>query len=223
MASKPERPRAARPCLRVDGAGLRRCQVPPWWTRGTGASFFWRYLAASLGLHACGTIALLWWPTPSPRESTASYEATLADPPPARPAADPALSQEQADLAGEDGADSDARTLPPAEMDPDFWRAIRAAVARHARYPAPAARNGEEGMVLVRLSVDRSGALQEAVVLSPCPPDLAAAGLRAIRRAAPFPVPTNAAGRLSAVLPIRFEMNGTNTQTEERHEHHGCD
>ena len=95
-------------------------------------------------------------------------------------------------------------------LDPAYWRAVRAAVARRVRYPEAAQRTGVEGLVTIRLMLNTAGQVLDAQpVDASASPLLVRAALDAIRRAAPFPAylqPLPPGAKLSVLLPIRFQL-----------------
>lgn len=106
--------------------------------------------------------------------------------------------------------------LPSAAMSPEdiaragasnYWAGVRAAIARKVRYPAGAARLHEEGVVVVQLSIDSRGRLENVALQGDPPSLLADSALAAVRRAAPFAPPTGVvAGSRTAILPVRFSV-----------------
>jgi protein TonB len=91
-----------------------------------------------------------------------------------------------------------------------YWLSVRAAIARELRYPDAARRQGAEGVVNVWLAVGPDGELVAARPVTSVTPTLSEAAIAAIRRAAPFPAPTNAPNTtLGVVLPIRFRLQAT--------------
>lgn len=111
---------------------------------------------------------------------------------------------------GEGGAGGERGADGLQILDPAYWRAVRAAVARHVRYPEAAQRTGVEGLVTIRLTLDPAGRVLDARPVEIAAPELLArAALDAIRRAAPFPAyaqPLPPGARLSVLLPIRFQL-----------------
>lgn len=103
----------------------------------------------------------------------------------------------------------------PAEITPpspsDEWTRVRADILAALDYPVLARRAGLEGVVVVVLKLDESGAVVSAAVRPPTPPRaLCAAALAAVRRAGPFPEAGRAIreGRIPATaeIPIRFRL-----------------
>ena len=109
--------------------------------------------------------------------------------------------------APQPSAPADVATAQPA----DEWTRVRAGILAALRYPPSARRAGLEGVVVVRLALDESGAVATATVRPPVPAQtLCAAALAAVRRAGPFPDAGQAirAGRIpaTAIIPIRFRL-----------------
>ena len=80
---------------------------------------------------------------------------------------------------------------------------VQPTVLRHFEYPSDAQRNGVEGTVIVRLTIDAAGRLESSKVVS-CPdPILCAAALISADHAAPFPRPPAELGTVT--VDVRFE------------------
>ncbi len=93
--------------------------------------------------------------------------------------------------------------LPPTPAPPPEFESIRQAIYRNLDYPAAARRRGEEGRVLLVLTIRAGGILQEVVAeAGPAASRLVQAALAAARRAAPFP--DAAAGQYR--VPIVFKL-----------------
>lgn len=94
--------------------------------------------------------------------------------------------------------------------DPAYISTVRAAVARHLRYPELALRRGAEGRVVLRLTLDTAGRLLDSGA-GALEGDraLLTAALAAAKRAAPFP-PWQGVhhpdATLKLTLPIRFKL-----------------
>ena len=95
--------------------------------------------------------------------------------------------------------------------DPAYISTVRAAVARHLRYPELALRRGAEGRVVLRLTLDAAGRLLDSGAGESTAGDraLLTAALAAVKRAAPFP-PWQGVhhpdATLNLTLPIRFKL-----------------
>ncbi len=110
--------------------------------------------------------------------------------------------------------------IPPsvstvAEITPsrvhDVWADVRADIMKELRYPARARQSRVEGVVVVVLSLDVTGAIVSAKICPPSPgPSLCDAVMQAMRRAGPFPGAGKAirAGKMPATaeMAIRFEL-----------------
>lgn len=108
-------------------------------------------------------------------------------------------------------------TPPPAAADvapaqpADEWTRVRAGILAALRYPPAARRAGLEGVVVVRLTLDDTGAVATVAIRPPVPAQaLCVAAQAAVRRAGPFPEAGRAirAGRIppAAEIPIRFQL-----------------
>jgi protein TonB len=92
---------------------------------------------------------------------------------------------------------------------PRFTDLIAAQLERYKRYPATAQRRGEQGVALVRFTLDRAGAVSNARIERGSGfSDLDAEVLALVHRAEPLPqIPaTIAAGTLDIVVPVRFAL-----------------
>lgn len=75
------------------------------------------------------------------------------------------------------------------------------------RYPAAARRRGEEGKVLLRLTIDERGKLVQVEVVESSGTDFAEAAVEAVKRSRFLPAQRNNTPIMSmALLPIRFEL-----------------
>jgi TonB family protein len=88
---------------------------------------------------------------------------------------------------------------------------MRRKLLRHRRYPPAALRTGLQGIVQVKIAVDRRGRLvgEPVVVKSSGHPVLDAEALRIARVASPFdPLPSNASKDVHRiVIPIDFHID----------------
>lgn len=109
-------------------------------------------------------------------------------PPPLPPPKPPGLS------------DAERRALVLAYLDK-----VQPHVLRHFAYPSDAQRNGVEGTVIVRLTIDAQGGLREAKVVSYVDPLLVNAALQSAHEAAPFPHPPAELGTVT--VDVRFEYH----------------
>lgn len=99
----------------------------------------------------------------------------------------------------------------PSEASPgaDSWEArVMGRLERHRRYPNSARARREQGIVLVRVRLDRDGRLLAlALEHSSGHPGLDAAALETFRRAAPLPpLPDDKPAPLELSLPVEFFM-----------------
>ncbi len=75
------------------------------------------------------------------------------------------------------------------------------------RYPVAARRRGEEGRVLLRLTIDQKGKLVSVDVMESSGPDFTEAAVEAVKRSRFVPAQRNSTPIMSmALLPIRFEL-----------------
>jgi len=94
-------------------------------------------------------------------------------------------------------------------ISPEYLAAIRKRIERHQKYPRLARERGIEGTATVRFTLNRSGHLEELVLVSSSgSKTLDDAALTAIRESAPFPpFPESQRGaRLRIQLPIVFQL-----------------
>jgi periplasmic protein TonB len=124
-------------------------------------------------------------PDPEPPTPPVSVEKTISTPTDAAPVADPKAIELYAAL-------------------------IRKQIVEKKRYPTPSRRREEEGIVLVRFSLDRRGNLVgEPQLETPCRYSrLNKAALEAVIDAAPYPRPLEGmeSTELSFQVPIRFSL-----------------
>jgi protein TonB len=86
---------------------------------------------------------------------------------------------------------------------------VASALVRHKYYPAIARRRGDEGVVTLRLVVDRSGRLvTSSIIRVEGSNAFGAAALDMAEKASPFPaVPPNLEGSLIELrIPVRFRL-----------------
>ncbi|MFH0878203.1 MAG: energy transducer TonB, partial [Lentisphaerota bacterium] len=116
-----------------------------------------------------------------------------------------------------------------AQGESNYWQMVRTAVAGQARYPAFARRQRNEGYVLVQLSIDAQGQVQEVLPLEASSQLFLQSAMDAVEKASPFPPPTNCTpGVLTAAIPIIFRINQNKERNEESEnprptEHHVVD
>lgn len=90
----------------------------------------------------------------------------------------------------------------------NYWDFVRAEIAACVRYPRDAVRQGIEGTVDLRLTLDAKGGLLAAVPLRETPTLLVRPAVSAAYRAAPFPPnPNRSCEVVSVILPVHFRLN----------------
>lgn len=157
-------------------------------------------------LHVCILSACAFWPAEVPVAIEDAHTVTLAAarPPPPLP---PILSTSTRKAAAEKPSTNTTFAADQQGLASPFWREVRTAVARRIQYPPAARREGIEGTAVLKLTVGADGQLVEAVPLESTADVFAEEALRAARRAAPFPAMTNHAAAVTAVLPVRFQLD----------------
>lgn len=182
--------------------------APPWRTCPAHSAFPWFGLAVALCLHAFGVAALALWQEPDPIDGSEVYEVTILPeilPVDACPA--PPDSGDEDGTTDNTGPESAAATEEGYVLS-NYWDIVRAAIAGRVRYPRDAVRQGIEGTIDLRLSLDAQGGLVAVVPLERSPELLIQSAERAVRLAAPFPPNTNGpSGVVSAILPVHFQLN----------------
>jgi protein TonB len=110
-------------------------------------------------------------------------------------------------LGGSAAGRGDAGSAIPPEYE-GYIRALRARVQERLAYPWLAVRRGQQGTVELEVRLGPDGRLASVqVVGDPGADSLAAAALRAVHDAAPFPFPDGLAPRPLVVrLPIVFRL-----------------
>jgi protein TonB len=108
-------------------------------------------------------------------------------------------------------APSAAPATPPAAaptVDPHWQAAISAWIAAHRVYPEEARRRGEEGPVAVRFTVDRSGHVIEAGIVSGSGSALLDEAAVALLRQAVLPAfpPSMTEARVTIRTSIRYSL-----------------
>lgn len=118
---------------------------------------------------------------------------------PAAPVFETASVAAEPAMAASDPAEPATGTIE----DGAAWDAIRAAIHKHIVYPDSARRRGEEGRVMLVLTVAADGALEHADALADgASRRLASAALSAARRAAPF----DPSARGEFRIPVVFRL-----------------
>ena len=127
--------------------------------------------------------------------------------PPARPEPSPAADARTAPTAPSSPVTSAA--LPPASADAvGAWqRALAAWLQAHKTYPEAARRDGLQGRVIVRFTMDHEGAVREVLLVrSSGSPELDDAATTLLRGARLPPPPASAPDAVSVTLPIRYSL-----------------
>lgn len=93
-------------------------------------------------------------------------------------------------------------------LNNDYYGVIRKQVVKNVEYPRRAAKEGIEGMVMVRLKVDRKGGLSSFEVAQSADGLLDGEAERAVKKAAPFPKPAEAleGNNFEYIVPIVFKL-----------------
>ena len=94
------------------------------------------------------------------------------------------------------------------ELFNSYFSIVRKQVLTNIQYPRRAAKEGIEGMVMVRLKVDRGGSLSSVEVAQSADDVLDAEAERAVKKAAPFPKPADAlkGNDFEFIVPIVFKL-----------------
>ena len=93
-------------------------------------------------------------------------------------------------------------------VDPSWQRAVAGLLASGRNYPEEARRRGEEGRVIVRFTVDRSGRVVEASVVGPSGATLLDAAALSLLRQASLPAfpPSMTQARISITTSVRYTL-----------------
>ena len=120
----------------------------------------------------------------------------LVPPPPAAPIAEPTVAPpvppDAAAVASDDGEIS------------GYWTDVRGSIIRHLKYPRLPAGTQANTNILLRITIDSTGRLVEAVAENSKPSPYSLAAQRAVERSAPFAPPGADVPRI-VELPVRFE------------------
>lgn len=91
-----------------------------------------------------------------------------------------------------------------------YWSKVSQAILSHLRYPARAQREGLEGLVRLKVTIDTRGRVVAVSSLaSSADESLRVAAVKAVYRASPFPSPVaddTADVPLTAEIPVRFRL-----------------
>jgi periplasmic protein TonB len=126
---------------------------------------------------------------PTPRAEAPRAEA----PPPSPPAASP----------------GPAASVPPGQVQATWGAMLAAHLARFKRFPPAAQRRGEQGVVLMRLTISRAGGvLAMTMVRGSGYADLDSEAVAWLTRAQPVPAfpPEVTAQQMEVVVPLRFTL-----------------
>ena len=149
-------------------------------------------------------------PEPKPVAKPKPVERHIAPHPVPLPIPAPAPSPvEPAPAAAPPALAPPPTAAPQVEVSASFRDALAAYLARYKRYPHAAQTKGEEGTVLVRFVLDRSGEVSDTrIVQSSGHALLDTEVLSLLRRAAPLPaMPSSmAASRIEIVVPVAFQL-----------------
>jgi len=145
-------------------------------------------------------------PVPKPRPATPPRTAAAASsrPPPTAPAQEAAPPA----AAPEAVATTTAHAAPPAPIATDWQRDLSGWLAAHKTYPDAARQRGEQGPVVLRFTVDRSGKVLEVTLLSGSgSPRLDDAAQAMLRNASlpPFPA-AMPQEKVTATVQIRYRL-----------------
>jgi len=149
-------------------------------------------------------------PAPKPQPATPPRTAAAASsrPPPTAPAHEtPPLTAAPAP-APDTIAPATAPTAPPAPIATDWQRELSGWLAAHKTYPDAARQRGEQGPVVLRFTVDRSGKVLEVTLVSGSgSPRLDDAAQAMLRNASlpPFPA-AMPQERVTATVQIRYRL-----------------
>jgi protein TonB len=143
-------------------------------------------------------------PKPRPAKPTRTAAAASSHPPPPAPAreAPPPTAAPEAVAA------TTAPAAPPAPIATDWQRELSGWLAAHKTYPDAARQRGEQGPVVLRFTVDRSGkVLDVALVSGSGSPRLDDAAQAMLRNASlpPFPA-AMPQERITATVQIRYRL-----------------
>jgi len=113
----------------------------------------------------------------------------------------------------DDGHDSHKGTYTVVEKMPQFpggEKALLEYISQHIRYPADAHKNGVQGRIVVRFTVNESGKVENPVIVRGLYPSIDAEGLKVVSSLPDF-IPGEQNGKKVAVyysLPLLFAING---------------
>jgi protein TonB len=141
---------------------------------------------------------------PRPRQPLRPRPAVAAPAPPVDPTAQPQTSS------------TPARDMPPtaAPISADWQRALAAWLAAHKAYPDEARREGREGTVELRFTIDRSGRVQQVELVNSAGSSVLDAAAASMLRGAILPPlpPTMPQDKVTMTVRIHYRL--TNERSE---------
>ena len=150
----------------------------------------------------------------APPERPVREEATARRPEPrlkpqrARPAPAPATTAApKVDAPKADRVAASSPGVASAVAPADWRNRVLAQINRHKRYPLPARSRREEGVAYVRITIDRTGAVQTAeLARGTGHADLDREAVAVARRASPLPPPPPEIRSLKILAPVSFSL-----------------
>lgn len=141
----------------------------------------------------------------APPTAAANTPAKPATPPaqPIAPPAQPAVASAQPDATAKAAHDNEQD-----ELNNNYFGIVRKQVIRNIEYPRRAVKESIEGLVMVRIKVDRSGGLSSFEIAQSADDLLDAEAERAVKKAAPFPKPADGleGNAFEYIVPIVFKL-----------------
>jgi protein TonB len=135
-------------------------------------------------------------PTPEPAKAPVAA-APVAAPVAAAPQPDPAAQKAKAD-----------KELAQSDLYDQYLGQIRKQVLRRIEYPRRASKEGVEGLVMLRVIVNREGNVASSEVVQSAHDLLDAAAESAVQKAAPFPKPPEQleGNQFAILIPVVFKL-----------------
>jgi periplasmic protein TonB len=150
--------------------------------------------------------------TPTPVPTAAPAPAKATPPPPPKASAEPAKvaaapQPDPAALAAAQQAKAE-KEQQQNEFYNQYLGQIRKQVLRNIDYPRRAAKENIEGLVMLRVSLDRSGNVTSSEVAQTAHDLLDAAAQNAVKKAAPFPKPPEQleGNQFQILIPVVFKL-----------------
>jgi len=153
-------------------------------------------------------------PKPEPVATPAPIQAKqVAPPPPPKPIAEPVKTPAAA--AQPDPAALAAAQQAKAEKEQQqtglynqYLGQIRTQVLRHIEYPRRASKEGIEGLVMLRISLDRNGHVTSSEIAQTAHDLLDAAAENAVKKAEPYPKPPEQleGNQFQILIPVVFKL-----------------